>query len=75
MHIPAGDEAEQQQALLQQQQQRQQQQQELVHLETELQYNEVCQRHSALPITLIVVQLSCVPGGCSLLATEAWGRG
>ena len=39
--LHAGDEAEQQQALLQQQQQRQQQQQELVHLETELQYNEV----------------------------------
>jgi hypothetical protein len=42
LKLHTGDEAEQQQALLQQQQQRQQQQQqELVHLETELQYNEV----------------------------------
>jgi hypothetical protein len=40
-NVLVGDEAEQQQALLQQQQRRQQQQQELVHLETELQYNEV----------------------------------
>jgi hypothetical protein len=71
VHLLEGDEAEQQQALLQQQQQRQRQQQELVHLETELQYNEVRQRHSACHPLLVSLSFRCMCWGDDLLANEA----